>query len=209
MEALFLRVVWISLTCSAVLVPLLVGKGWLRQHVRARALYVVWLILALRLVIPGTLFTMPVSVAGAAADLRESVSLALQERSSPSSDTQPDTSVSSPLPEKDSHSSALPEESTDSSADSQADGGSSASLQHDTDSSSQETAVSVPSQTESTASSVQRFASLLSPLYNRYTQTAEYPLGTSQEQLNNDILEQGLFINSYLVVLEGGRQFVT
>lgn len=52
MEALFLRVVWISLTCSAVLVPLLVGKGWLRHHVRAKALYVVWLILALRLVIP-------------------------------------------------------------------------------------------------------------------------------------------------------------
>lgn len=52
MEALFLRVVWISLTCSAVLVPLLVGKGWLRQHVRAKALYVVWLILALRLVVP-------------------------------------------------------------------------------------------------------------------------------------------------------------
>ena len=50
MEALFLRVVWISLTCSAVLLPLLIGKGWLRQHVRA--LYVVWLILALRLVIP-------------------------------------------------------------------------------------------------------------------------------------------------------------
>ena len=52
MEALFLRVVWISLTCSAVLVPLLVGKGWLRHHVRAKALYVIWLILALRLVIP-------------------------------------------------------------------------------------------------------------------------------------------------------------
>ena len=52
MEALFLRVVWISLTCSAVLIPLLVGKGWLRHHVRAKALYVVWLILALRLVIP-------------------------------------------------------------------------------------------------------------------------------------------------------------
>lgn len=52
MEALFLRVVWISLTCSAVLVPLLIGKGWLRQHVRAKALYVVWLILALRLVVP-------------------------------------------------------------------------------------------------------------------------------------------------------------
>ena len=52
MEALFLRVGWISLTCSAVLVPLLVGKGWLRRHVRAKALYVVWLILALRLVVP-------------------------------------------------------------------------------------------------------------------------------------------------------------
>lgn len=52
MEALFLRVVWVSLTCSAVLVPLLVGKGWLRHHVRAKALYVVWLILALRLVVP-------------------------------------------------------------------------------------------------------------------------------------------------------------
>ena len=52
MEALFLRVGWISLTCSAVLVPLLVGKGWLRHHVRAKALYVVWLILALRLVVP-------------------------------------------------------------------------------------------------------------------------------------------------------------
>lgn len=52
MEALFLRVVWISLTCSVVLVPLLVGKGWLRHHVRAKALYVVWLILALRLVVP-------------------------------------------------------------------------------------------------------------------------------------------------------------
>ena len=52
MEGLFLRVVWVSLTCSAVLVPLLAGKGWLRRHVRAKALYVVWLILALRLVLP-------------------------------------------------------------------------------------------------------------------------------------------------------------
>lgn len=52
MEELFLRVVWVSLTCSAVLVPLLVGKGWLRHHVQAKALYVVWLILALRLVVP-------------------------------------------------------------------------------------------------------------------------------------------------------------
>lgn len=52
MEEQFLRVVWVSLTCSAVLVPLLVGKGWLRHHVQAKALYVVWLILALRLVVP-------------------------------------------------------------------------------------------------------------------------------------------------------------
>ena len=52
MEALFLRVVWISLTCSAVLVPCWWERAGLRRHVRARALYVVWLILALRLVIP-------------------------------------------------------------------------------------------------------------------------------------------------------------
>ena len=52
MEALFLRVIWISLTCSAVLFPLLLAGRWLRRHVRAKSLYVVWLVLALRLVIP-------------------------------------------------------------------------------------------------------------------------------------------------------------
>ncbi len=52
MEALFLRFVWVSLTCSAVMLPLLLFGRWLRRHVRAKALYVVWLILALRLVVP-------------------------------------------------------------------------------------------------------------------------------------------------------------
>lgn len=52
MEAVFLQVLWVSLTVSAVLLPLLLARGWLRRRVRARALYVVWLVLALRLAIP-------------------------------------------------------------------------------------------------------------------------------------------------------------
>ena len=46
-------------------------------------------------------------------------------------------------------------------------------------------------------------------LYDAYTKTAEYPLGTSQEQVNHDILDQGYFINGYQVDLEGGHQIVT
>ena len=41
-----------SLTVSAVLLPLLLAKGWLRRRVRAKALYVIWLLLALRLAVP-------------------------------------------------------------------------------------------------------------------------------------------------------------
>ena len=52
MEAVFLQVLWVSLTVSAVLLPLLLAKGWLRRRVRAKALYVVWLLLALRLAVP-------------------------------------------------------------------------------------------------------------------------------------------------------------
>ena len=55
MEAVFLQVLWVSLTVSAVLLPLLLAKGWLRRRVRAKALYVIWLLLALRLVIPADL----------------------------------------------------------------------------------------------------------------------------------------------------------
>ncbi len=52
MEAVFLQVLWVSLTVSAVLLPLLLAKGWLRRRVRAKALYVIWLLLALRLAVP-------------------------------------------------------------------------------------------------------------------------------------------------------------
>ena len=52
METLFLRFFWVSLTCSAVLLPLLLAKSWLRRRVRAKTLYLVWLALALRLALP-------------------------------------------------------------------------------------------------------------------------------------------------------------
>ena len=202
----------ILLSSSLLILALALLRRLLRGRIDPRLQYGLWLLVALRLLIPGTLFTMPVSIAGAAENLRESVSLALQEQTSPSSDTQTDGSVSPPLPEEDTLPSALPEENAVSSADSQADSGSSASLQSGTDPSSQETTGSVSSQAESSTSSVQRFSSLLSPLYDlydRYTETAEYPLGTSQEQLNQDILDQGYFISGYHVDLESGRQIVT
>ena len=206
----------ILLSSSLLILALALLRRLLRGRIDPRLQYGLWLLVALRLLIPGTLFTTPVSIAGAAEDLRESVSLALQAQPAPSSDTQPDNSVSTPPPEEDALPSALPEESTAASADSQTDSGSSANLPsgtpNGTASSSQESTDTASSQTESSTSSTHRFTSLLSPLYDlydRYTETAEYPLGTSQEQLNKDILDQGYFINSYHVDLEGGRQIVT
>lgn len=52
MEGLFLSVVWLSATVSAVLLPLLLAYGWLRSRVRAKSLYILWLLLAVRLLIP-------------------------------------------------------------------------------------------------------------------------------------------------------------
>lgn len=52
MENLFLRVVWLSATVSVVLLPLLLASRWLRSRVRSRSLYILWLVLALRLVVP-------------------------------------------------------------------------------------------------------------------------------------------------------------
>ena len=118
----------ILLSSSLLILALALLRRLLRGRIDPRLQYGLWLLVALRLLIPGTLFTMPVSIAGAAENLRESVSLALQEQTSPSSDTQTDGSVSPPLPEEDTLPSALPEENAVSSADSQADSGSSASL---------------------------------------------------------------------------------
>lgn len=52
METLFLRVVWLSATVSAVLLPLLLATRWLQSRVKAKSLYLLWLLLAVRLVVP-------------------------------------------------------------------------------------------------------------------------------------------------------------
>ena len=50
METLFLRVVWLSATVSAVLLPLLLATRWLQSRVKAKSLYILWLLLAVRVV---------------------------------------------------------------------------------------------------------------------------------------------------------------
>lgn len=65
MEALFLRVLTLSLTASAVLLPLLAMAPWLRRRYAGRAFYVLWLLLALRLLLP---FQLPLP--GAAVTVR-------------------------------------------------------------------------------------------------------------------------------------------
>lgn len=52
METLFLRVLWLSSTVSAVLLPLLLASRWLQRRVRAKSLYLLWLLLAIRLMVP-------------------------------------------------------------------------------------------------------------------------------------------------------------
>lgn len=52
METLFLRVVWLSATVSAVLLPLLLASRWLQSRVRAKSLYLLWLLLTVRLLVP-------------------------------------------------------------------------------------------------------------------------------------------------------------
>ncbi|HJB56688.1 MAG TPA: M56 family metallopeptidase [Candidatus Flavonifractor intestinipullorum] len=52
MEGMFFRVLTVSLTCSAVLLPLLLLAPRLQNRYAARTLYVLWLLLALRLAVP-------------------------------------------------------------------------------------------------------------------------------------------------------------
>ena len=52
MQVVFLRVAVLSLTCSAVLLPLLLLSPRLRSRYAARTCYFLWLLLALRLLIP-------------------------------------------------------------------------------------------------------------------------------------------------------------
>lgn len=52
MEALFLRVTVLSLTGSAVLLPLLLLSGRIHHRYAAKTCYFLWLLLALRLLLP-------------------------------------------------------------------------------------------------------------------------------------------------------------
>lgn len=52
MTALALRVFWVSLTTSLVLLPLLLCSGAIAGRYRAKSCYLLWLLLALRLLIP-------------------------------------------------------------------------------------------------------------------------------------------------------------
>lgn len=52
MTGLFLRILILSLTCSAVLLPLLLLGGRLRGRYAARTMYVLWLVLGLRMLLP-------------------------------------------------------------------------------------------------------------------------------------------------------------
>ena len=58
MQALFLRVITLSLGCSAVLLPLLLLSRCIRHRYAARTCYFLWLLVALRLLLPVS-FTLP------------------------------------------------------------------------------------------------------------------------------------------------------
>lgn len=61
----------IILTSSALILVIALLRQVLRGRISPRVQYALWLLAALRLLIPGTLFPAPVSVVGAAAELRE------------------------------------------------------------------------------------------------------------------------------------------
>lgn len=197
----------ILLSSSLLVLVLALFRRLLRGRIDPRLQYALWLLVALRLLIPGTLFTLPVSLSGATVQLGQSIAetILTDTPSVPSSEQEDNTSDA--LPQESSPSSAVPESSVSVSAPSESP---SPTYSEDTAASPQ------PEKSDGSAADepvdvpiAQRFLSLLDPLYDAYTKTAEYPLGTSQEQVNHDILDQGYFINGYQVDLEGGHQIVT
>jgi len=63
----------IILTSSILILLLAIFRQAVRGRIAPRVQYALWLLVAARLLIPGTLFTAPVSVMGAAEDLRTSI----------------------------------------------------------------------------------------------------------------------------------------
>lgn len=69
----------IILTSSVLILLLVLLRRALRGRVHPGVQYALWLLVAARLLIPGTLFTLPVSVTGAAAELQTSIREAFPE----------------------------------------------------------------------------------------------------------------------------------
>lgn len=197
----------ILLSSSLLVLVLALFRRLLRGRIDPRLQYALWLLVALRLLIPGTLFTLPVSLSDATVQLGQSIAetILTDTPSVPSSEQEDNTSDA--LPQESSPSSAVPESSVSVSAPSESP---SPTYSEDTAAPPQPEAndTSAPA-AEAEVSTAQRLLALLEPLYNAYTETAEYPLDTSQDQLSRDILDRGYFINGWQVDLEGGRQIVT
>ena len=60
----------IILTSSVLILVIVLLRRVLRGRISSRVQYALWLLAALRLLVPGTLFPVPVSVVGAAEELR-------------------------------------------------------------------------------------------------------------------------------------------
>ena len=172
----------ILLSSSLLVLVLALFRRLLRGRIDPRLQYALWLLVALRLLIPGTLFTLPVSLSDATVQLGQSIAetILTDTPSVPSSEQEDNTSDA--LPQESSPSSAVPESSVSVSAPSESP---SPTYSEDTAASPQ------PEKSDGSAADepvdvpiAQRFLSLLDPLYDAYTKTAEYPLGTSQEQVN-------------------------
>ena len=206
----------ILLSSSLLILALALLRRLIRGRIDPRLQYGLWLLVALRLLIPGTLFTVPVSVAGTAAQLWQNVSHTIQEaaaspeETAPSADIPAEDSTAAAEPQANSSSAPLPEDDGTSYTASQGSSGSAPHMENNmSTTSSEEEDGAAAIQAEDSTTAVQRIVSVLTPLYDYYTETADYPLGTSEEQVNRDILNQGYFINGYEVDLDSGRQIVT
>ena len=82
----------IILTSSVLILVIALLRRVLRGRISSRVQYALWLLAALRLLIPGVLFPAPVSVVGAAAELREVLvpaAVSPAEPGAPNSDSLP------------------------------------------------------------------------------------------------------------------------
>ena len=94
------------LTGSALIILLILLRRALRGRISPRVQYALWLLAAARLLIPGTLFTAPVTVLGVAEELRISIreTLPVPDPAAPSQpdDSTPQDSGGTQLPPDDS-----------------------------------------------------------------------------------------------------------